>query len=95
MNKDDSLGNKTPSTKKSSSARMGLATSAAIIASIFSVQPGYTQTQKKLLDSDKKNTPELVEKNTVQNRESNDSTEHQKIIKTNIQDILSTYGKEK
>lgn len=88
MDKKNIPNTKDSHKKRLSGARLlDLATSAAILASLFSSTPDYAQTSSYPVDAQKKNTLELVE-----NR---GSMEHQKIIKENVKDILGIYGKEK
>lgn len=101
--------NKNSQEKPASSSRfVDLATRAAIIASIFSSSPNYSQIIKNSPDLQKKNTIELVDKNPDRQQQKNSAShsgmlelvqkggniEHQKIIKKKISDILSGYGQE-
>lgn len=88
MDKKNIPNTKDAHKKRLSGARLlDLATSAAILASLFSSTPDYAQTSSYPVDAQKKNTLELVE-----NR---GSMEHQKIIKENVKNILGIYGQEK
>lgn len=94
----------------SSSRFFDLATSAALIASILSAVPNYSQTTNFSPDIQKKNIIEIFPRDTPKQAQKNITTEiqaswltqqytwtvdHQKIVRQKIQDILALYGQEK
>lgn len=110
MDKKNTSNTEDSHNKRPSGSRLlDIATSAAILAILFSSTPDYAQTSSYPLDAHKKNTLELVGNNSnvqhqknikentgkLESAQKDNTIDHQKIIKENLKDILSKYGQEK
>lgn len=109
MHKKNIPQDKNTNKQQTSSSRfVDLATKAALIASMLSSSPNYGQIIKSSPDLHKKNTKELIQKQSNLPHQQKDKSipnpkewpqeiglqYHQNIITKNIQDIFHEYGQE-